>query len=140
MRIFLDTNVIIDFCAECEDYFSEAAIIFQLGKEGRIELCASATTFINSFYILRKEYSHEELYDKLKNIASACIISPSDSDVIKKAFDKVYLDFEDAVQYFSAKALNADIIVTRNKRDFTMADEKELKTPAEFLDEYFSLN
>lgn len=138
MRIFLDTNVIIDFCAEREDYFHEAAVIFQLGKEGKIELCASATTFINSFYILRKDYSHEELYKRLSKIAQACSITPSDSTVIKKAFENVYPDFEDAVQYFSAKSLAADIIITRNKKDFSMASNEELMTPEEFLDYFFS--
>lgn len=86
------------------------------------------------------EYSHTELYDKLRRIAGACIISPSDSNIINKAFSEIYPDFEDAVQYFSAKSLKADVIVTRNKVDFTMADEKELKTPAEFLDDFFSLS
>lgn len=137
MRVFLDTNVIIDFCAEREDYFHEAALIFQLGKEGKIELAASATTFINSFYILRKTYPHKELYSRLKAISKACIISPTDSKIIESAFEEEFPDFEDAVQYFSAKALNSSIIITRNKSDFTMAKPEELMTPPEFLDYFF---
>lgn len=137
MRVFLDTNVVLDFCAEREEFFRPAAIIFQLGREGKVELVASATTFINSFYILRREYSHDELYDRLKSIANSCTVSPADANVIKQAFDNVYPDFEDAVQYFSAKALETDIIITRNKDDFTMAEDGMVLTPEEFLDSFF---
>jgi predicted nucleic acid-binding protein len=43
-------------------------------------------------------------------------------------------DLEDAVQYFSAKAKDVDIIITRNKKDFKLSEIKVL-TPAEFLKE-----
>lgn len=137
MRVFLDTNVVIDFCAQREDFFHQAALIFQLGKQGRIELAASATTFINSFYILKKSYSHGELYSKLHGIAELCTISTVDETVIQQAFGNEYKDFEDAVQYFSAKSVKADVVITRNKSDFTMAKENELKTPEEFLDYFY---
>lgn len=107
MRAFLDTNVVIDFCAKREDFFKAAALIFQLGKKGKIELAASAITFINSFYILRNAYPHDELYTRLKGIAEMCVITPADAIVIEKAFQKVYPDFEDAVQYFSAQELKS---------------------------------
>lgn len=42
-------------------------------------------------------------------------------------------DFEDAMQYFSAKEIGADCIVTRNVKDFDFA-EIEVLTPHEFLE------
>lgn len=138
MRAFLDTNVIIDFCTRREDFFKPAAVIFQLSEEKKIELAASATTFINSFYILRKVYGHEELYARLKNIAASCIISSTDKAIINKAFENNYPDFEDAVQYFSAKTIDADVIITRNVDDFVMAKDEEVMTPEMFLDKFFT--
>ena len=44
-------------------------------------------------------------------------------------------DFEDAMQYFSAKEIDADCIVTRNVKDFDFAEIKVL-TPHEFLEMY----
>lgn len=52
---------------------------------------------------------------------------------IKMALDLKYTDFEDAVQYFSAKQANADCIITRNKKDFTFSDIL-VYTPAEFME------
>ena len=44
-----------------------------------------------------------------------------------------FKDFEDAMQYFSAKHEDIDYIITRNKKDFTASDIPVLK-PQEFVD------
>ena len=41
MKVFLDTNVIIDFYAQRESFFRPAAIIVDLAMKGNIELCVS---------------------------------------------------------------------------------------------------
>ena len=41
-------------------------------------------------------------------------------------------DFEDAMQYFSAKSIVADCIVTRNAKDYPFSDVAVM-TPHEFL-------
>ena len=66
MKVFLDTNVIIDFYAQRESFFRPAAIIVDLAMRGNIELCVSSLSFVNAFYVLRKTYQVEELYDKFK--------------------------------------------------------------------------
>ena len=40
--------------------------------------------------------------------------------------------FEDALQYYSAKTVGADCIVTRNTKDFQFS-EIEILTPSEFI-------
>lgn len=42
-------------------------------------------------------------------------------------------DFEDAMQYFAALNANADIIVTRNKKDFATS-EISVVTPLEYIE------
>ena len=42
--------------------------------------------------------------------------------------------FEDALQYYSAKSCGADVIVTRNKKDFAVS-ELPICLPAEYLHE-----
>ena len=44
-----------------------------------------------------------------------------DDEVIEKAINSNFKDFEDAMQYFSALASNCDLIVTRNEKDFKNA-------------------
>jgi predicted nucleic acid-binding protein len=45
------------------------------------------------------------------------------------------MNFEDALQYYSAKSVKADYIITRNTKDFTYSDIKVL-TPREFTSLY----
>ena len=42
--------------------------------------------------------------------------------------------FEDAIQFYSAKSANAEIIITRNKKHFRVVEGKiNVLTPEEFL-------
>ena len=44
-----------------------------------------------------------------------------DNEVIDKAINSNFKDFEDALQYFSAIATDCDLIITRNEKDFKNA-------------------
>ena len=46
-RIFLDTNIIVDFILE-RDGAEDAANILQLGEDGKIELAVSFLTMANT--------------------------------------------------------------------------------------------
>ncbi len=56
-----------------------------------------------------------------------------DSKTINESLCSDFQDFEDAMQYHSALRANADIIITRNKKDFS-ASKIPVFTPQEFLD------
>ena len=119
MRIFLDTNVMVDFCAEREPFYSDAAAIIEMGYDGKITPIASSLTFVNIAYVLRKVKPRE-------------LVSPIDRQVISFASASRTRDFEDAVQYFSALQANADLIITRDAKGFADFD-LPVMTPAEFL-------
>lgn len=133
MKVFLDTNVVIDFCAKREKFFSSAAKIIDLGISGDIDLAVSSLTFINVAYIMRKGYDKEVVMDKLDELASLFEITQIDGDTIRQSIEKRSKDFEDCVQCFSAMTANSDLIVTRNVNDF-----KDLPlpvmTPDDFID------
>lgn len=44
MKIFLDTNVMVDFCAEREPFYSNAATIIEMGHNGNVSLIVSSLT------------------------------------------------------------------------------------------------
>ena len=47
-----------------------------------------------------------------------CTPTAVDHTTIDEALHSEFTDFEDAMQYFSARRYGADIIITRNKDDF----------------------
>ena len=55
-----------------------------------------------------------------------------DAANVRQALDSPFTDFEDALQYFSALAANADVIVTRNESDFEHS-EIPVYNPSQFL-------
>ena len=135
MRVFLDTNVVIDFYARREDFFLPASVIIDLAHKKRIDIVVSSLTFVNAFFILRKTYHKEDLYLKLSKLAAICTITKIDEEIIKLCLQKEVADFEDAVQYESAKTSDIDVIITRNPKHFKDFDVN-VQTPSEFLDNF----
>lgn len=132
MRVFLDTNVVVDFCAKREDYFLPAAEIIDLGISGRIDLIISSLTFVNVAYIMRKAYSTDIVFQKLNKLAEICDISEIGGNVIRDSITKKSGDFEDCVQCLSAMSEDADIIVTRDRKGFKGLP-LPFMTPTEFI-------
>lgn len=54
MRVFIDTNVVLDFCTEREGFYHNAAIIIDMAVKRHIDIIISALSFVNAAYILRK--------------------------------------------------------------------------------------
>ncbi|MBO4985590.1 MAG: PIN domain-containing protein [Bacteroides sp.] len=126
MKLFLDTNVVVDFCARREPFFQDAATIIDMGYRKEVELIISALTFVNVAYVLRKVMSQEMVLTKLFSLMEICQVSPIDGEALKAAARSGSKDFEDAVQYFSAINRYADIIITRDASGF-----KEFNIPVQ---------
>ena len=59
--------------------------------------------------------------------------TPVDYSTIEKSIESKFKDFEDAMQYFSAKHEDIDYIITRNKKDYSASDIPVFE-PQEFID------
>ena len=68
-KIFLDTNVILDFILEREGA-DDATDILQLGEDKQIELAVSFLTMANTAYVVRKGHTQEELCGFLQQTQS----------------------------------------------------------------------
>lgn len=132
MRAFLDTNVIVDFMVERAPFYLDAATIFDMHREGRIELSASTLTLVNSAYIIQKAYSKDMMLAKIAWLCDNLDITPVDKEDILNAVKSGKRDFEDRVQYFSSLHSRPDIILTRDKKGFSDLGILVM-TPAEFI-------
>lgn len=135
IKVFIDTNILIDFLAAREPFAEEAMALFQLADNDEIELMVSDLTIINTIYILRRmHYGLSEIYDSLDNIRPLLTITSMGATVVDRCLQHRSDDFEDEMQYFSAIDANADYIITRNKKDFDFGDSAVM-TPQEFFKE-----
>jgi len=118
-NLFLDTNVVIDLLAKREPFYRSAAQLFSLADKMKLQLCVSALSFANINYILLKEKKPEEsrlILRKLKLLVE--VISLDDRIIGLSLNDIDFKDYEDALQYYSALENGADVIITRNLKDF----------------------
>ena len=132
MKVFVDTNVVLDFLLKREDVFEDARMIMALGYNKRCDLYMSSLSFSNIAYIARKQLKGDALYECFSEIRELLSVSPVTQVELDQAILLRASDFEDALQYSSAKTVGADCIVTRNTKDFQFS-EIEILTPSEFI-------
>ena len=133
MRLFLDTNIVVDSVKFREPYVYEVMPIFQMGDAGMHQLLISDLTFANVAYLAKRGgISLAQLYELLMDFRSHVHVVTVGQDCVDAALRLRSKDFEDALQYFAAKQANADYIITRNRKDFGFSDIPVLE-PREFL-------
>lgn len=132
MRVLIDSNIILDVLQKREPFLLASSLVWKLCEVGKIDGFVSALTFTNIVYIMRKQLSPEkirEYFAKLQLIFTFVSIEPND---LQSASDLQWADYEDALQYVTAKKLQAIYIVTRNEKDFAMSNIPAV-SPLEFL-------
>lgn len=120
-NLFLDTNIILDFLGERENFYEPAAKLMTLADKKQIEIFTTTTSITNAFYILSKFEGQKTTWEKVRKFKLICGISVTDDEVVEKALNSDFKDLEDALQYFSAVATNCEILITRNEKDFKNA-------------------
>ena len=132
MRVFLDTNVVLDVLGERKPFVEHAKPIWMLAERGRITGLVSALSFSNIFYILRKYADAGTAIQSLRYLRANFTPAPCDQSVIDHALASDFADFEDAIQYFCARNAEAECIVTRDAGHFRSAAIPVL-SPEQFL-------
>src|SRR5690242_34852 len=132
MNVFIDTNVLIDVIAKRKPFYADSARIWTLADEGRITGFISAISFTNIFYVVRKLKDQRTARRALSLLRTSFHPVACDEDVLDRALAVKFKDFEDAVQYISALAVQSDCLVSRNPIHFPSAADCPVLTPVEF--------
>lgn len=130
-RVFLDTNVVIDLLDKREPFYVEAVAIFTLAYNKKIALYVSPMTYATASYLLRKQ-GQERMRSLLGNFRQLSRVTIANEKVVDDALASSFVDFEDALQYYSALDKKVDVIVTRNVKDFECS-KITVMTPVEYL-------
>ncbi len=136
MKVFFDTNVLIDVVAERGPFYIDSARIWSLAEARQITGLVSAISFTTIFYVVRKLKDKKTARNALLLLRLNFQPVGCDEYILDQAIDAGLKDFEDAVQYVSAVAAKSDCLVSRNPHHFPRADDCPILTPAEFLASY----
>ena len=130
-KVFVDTNVIIDLLAKREPFYKDAQDLFTRSDKKEIQLCISSLSFANAYYSIVKHHKEVDAKKYLAKFKVLVIVFPLEDKAIELALASEFEDFEDGLQYFVAMDNEADVIITRNKKDF-----KSSKIPVLTAGEY----
>jgi predicted nucleic acid-binding protein len=117
-KLFVDTNIVIDLLQKREEFYKEAQVLFTLSDKKKVTLCISSLTIANTYFLLSKHYNSNDARKILAKFKVLVVVLPMDDKIIELALTSDLKDFEDAIQLYTALENNADIIITRNKKDF----------------------
>ena len=134
IKVFLDTDVILDLLLEREPFNKNANKIFKKIENGNIVGYTSAVILANIYYI-SSNIKNKKI--ALKNIRKICSLLKV-SSVNQKTTDNVLgnneiKDFEDYLQLYSAIEIGTEFLITRNKKDFPKNDSIEIIGSDEFV-------
>jgi len=132
-KALIDTDVILDFYFDRKPFSDNAEQVLALCESREIRGFITSVIISNVYYLLRKTATHEKVIEKLIQLITITEVHTTDKNVILKALNSNFKDFEDALQNYSAE-LNGqiDLIITRNTKDFKNSS-LGIMTPENYL-------
>ena len=133
INVFFDTNIMIDVIGQREQFSKPSLQILSLADKGLVRVCVSAMSYATASFILGKYNKEIDIFSEFSKFMKITTATPVDSKTIEQSIRSDFKDFEDAMQYFSARNEQIDYLITRNKKDFSAASIPVLD-PQEFVD------
>ncbi|MDO4869902.1 MAG: PIN domain-containing protein [Bacillota bacterium] len=131
-KVFLDTNILLDYVLDRGSYSILAEKIFDLCVRGEIECHIAAHSIVNMFYILRNFYSVSERKLILSSLCKLCFVEAIDERKIREIVCGNQNDIEDHLQMLCAESAEAECIITRDPKGFQHSKIKVM-SPREFV-------
>lgn len=117
MKVFLDTNIILDLLLE-RDGYEDSVPIFQMQDEGKLKICVSLLTMVNVAYIYKKTVGNNMAVVNLEYLSSLVEVLPMDGNQLQNAILMQGKDFEDILQCVCAAEGGCDYLITRDTKHF----------------------
>ncbi|MGN6266921.1 MAG: type II toxin-antitoxin system VapC family toxin [Ginsengibacter sp.] len=134
-KLFLDTNIIIDFVQERKFELDAIKEILHLGELGKLQLFISETVITTGFYVLQKEKI--EALPVFRELCKTINIVPFSKEIIYFPVEK-FKDIEDGLLYFLALHGKMNYFITRNVKDFSFQfPSLPVISPTNFMKEIY---
>ncbi len=132
IKVFLDTNVLLDTMLPNRKYTVESQLI--LGFAAFFRLCVSPQSFPDMSYISRTYLDAERLRKRFQYFCNHLYLLPLSAECVDYALKSNCPDFEDAMQIACAHENDCEIIVTGDKKHFANYTDIPVYTPGDFLE------
>ena len=137
MRLFLDTNILIDIIEDRTEFAEDSSAVLILAEQLGANLSSAWHGLATAYYIIRRGRTEQAAMDEVDNILAWAEVAPVDSSSAARARSLQFPDFEDAMQCACAENCVADFIITRNVRDFASSSIQAI-SPTDFVARFAS--
>lgn len=131
LKILVDINLFEDVFRKRTGWRASESVI-RVVRQGKIIGYISALTVPILYFFRSHSYPEAEARRLTKTITKKFRVVALTNRILNDAFDSPMFDFEDAIQFYSAKSVKSDYLVTRNIAHFSLPDVKAI-TPEDFL-------
>jgi predicted nucleic acid-binding protein len=118
MKLLVDVNVVLDVLLERHPHVDASAALWAAVERRAVEGFVSAHGVTTVFYLVARHRDARLARRVVSDLVSVFGIAPVDAQVIRRALDLAWADFEDAVCAAAAEASACDAVVTRDPRGF----------------------
>jgi predicted nucleic acid-binding protein len=122
MRLFIDTDILLDVLLERAGHFEKSAAILDWAEihPGR---CAVSWHGLANIHYLSKDGA----WEFIEELSDFCVIPETGTLEMKRALRLGFKDLEDAMQVSTALLFGAQLIVTRNLSDYKRSPIKAVR-------------
>ena len=146
MKLFLDTNIFMEFI-EQRKQFEEVSIIIDAILDKQHSACISTgclytLAFLFERSLKRQDVHRPELTERLRGYLAevlnlATLVDLSHIGAKRAVYSEKFTDIEDSFQYQCAVENHCDVLVTININDYSQEGlQMEVLTPSQFVDKY----
>jgi predicted nucleic acid-binding protein len=118
VKVLVDANVCLDVLLSREPFGEASTRIWSLTEEGHVESLVPAHAVTTVHYLVAKERDRTTGRRFVADLIRVFRVAPVNEEVLRRALELDFTDFEDAVCAAAAEAAGCDLLVTRNGRDF----------------------
>lgn len=136
MKIFLDTNILIDVAQGREPFYETSAKIVLYAHQAGVQSFISWHSMATIFYIMASAWDADEARAYLSDLLEWNELPPTNRSHALAAISMGGKDFEDDLQIQCAIASGCDCIISRNPKDFGNSPVPCF-TPDNFLQQKF---
>ena len=121
MNVLIDTDVLIDLALGRKPHDEPAAHLLDALERRRASGFLAWHSASNFYYLVAPRRGNDVARTFLLDLAQFVEIAPTTTESLRQAGRLKLRDFEDAMQVAAAMACGADLIATRNHKDYAGA-------------------
>ena len=118
MIVLIDTDVLIDVALDRRPFAGSAGQLLDTLQERRAEAYVAWHSLSNFYYMVAPKKGSPGAKDFIGDLLRFVDVSPTGTKDVLYAIGLPMADFEDALQCAAAVSCRADVIATRNVRDY----------------------